>query len=588
MAIDIVAKLRLLDGITRPLRGVMGSFAQFTAAATGASVAIGGVALAADSVKKAMDFESQLSTIQALTGASNEEMAQMQTLALKMGSATKYSALEAAQGIEELLKAGLTPATVQAGGLEAALNLATAGELGLADAAEIMSTALNAYKDDGMAAADASNILAGTANASATGVEDLRYSLAAVSAVAAGLGVNFKDTNTALGLFANNGLKGSDAGTSLKTMLQNLQPGTKAQIEQFKELGLVTKDGANQFFDAKGNIKSLEQIAGLLRKSLGKLTNQQRMVALETMFGTDAIRAANILYKEGADGVKNFQKEMSKVTALDVAQKKMDNAAGAVEQFNGALETLQISALLPTMPLIKDFANAAAEFVEKYTPQITAAMERMVDKAKNYLSSHFTNNPEFQKLTTLEAQIQFVFKDIQKTISDWWGGSGKQAFTQLATDVTKLMIEVIKSQTPMIAEVGLEVGKALIAGVVEGIMSDPLAGSLFTSSTAGATGGGLGNMAAQWVKKNIFGASGDDSAKGHSSGLDRVPYNGYPARLHKDETVLTRGEAAEYREQQRGGGGGSPIMVTGNTFIVRQESDIDAIAAALARKLANA
>lgn len=587
MAIDIVAKLRLLDGITRPLRGVMGSFAQFTAAATGASVAIGGVALAADSVQKAMDFESQLSTIQALTGASNEEMAQMQTLALKMGSATKYSALEAAQGIEELLKAGLTPATVQAGGLEAALNLATAGELGLADAAEIMSTALNAYKDDGMAAADASNILAGTANASATGVEDLRSSLAAVSAVAAGLGVNFKDTNTALGLFANNGLKGSDAGTSLKTMLQNLQPGTDAQIEQFKALGLVTKDGANQFFDAKGNVKSLEQISGLLRKSLGKLTNQQRMLALETMFGTDAIRAANILYKEGADGVKNFQKEMSKVTALDVAQKKMDNAAGAVEQFNGALETLQISALLPTMPLIKDFANAAAEFVEKYTPQITAAMERLVDKAKNYLSTHFTNNPEFQKLTTLESKIQFVFEDIQKTIGEWWSNSGKQAFTNMVTDATKLMISVIKSQTPLIAEVGLEVGKALIKGVVDGIMSDPLAGTLFTTSTGGASGGGLGGMAAQWVKKNIFGASGDDSAKGHSSGLDRVPYNGYPARLHRDEMVLTRGEAQAYRESG-GGGGGRPVTINLGGVTINNDADVDAMCAKIAKALANA
>ncbi|PAD72459.1 phage tail tape measure protein, partial [Paenibacillus campinasensis] len=165
-------------------------------AALGTAAYIGGKSLG-----KAMDFEAQLSTIEALTGATEKEMAQMQALALKMGAATKYNALEAAQAIEELLKAGISPATVQTGALEAALNLATAGGLELADAAEIMSTALNAFQEDEMTAAQAANILAGTANASATSVEELRYSLSMTSAVAAGLGMNFEDTNIALGLF---------------------------------------------------------------------------------------------------------------------------------------------------------------------------------------------------------------------------------------------------------------------------------------------------------------------------------------------------------------------------------------------------
>ncbi|MEY8188654.1 phage tail tape measure protein [Peribacillus simplex] len=329
----------------------------------------GAATVAFSSVNKAMDFEAQLSTIKALTGASASEMKSMSDLALDLGKQTKYSALEAAQGIEELLKAGLTPATVKAGGLEAALNLATAGELDLAKAAEIMSTALNAYKDDAMTAAQASDILAGTANASATGVEELQYSLAAVSAVASGVGMTFKDTNIALGLFANNGLKGSDAGTSLKTMLSNLQPKTKAQTEAFFDLGLMAEDGANAFFTAEGKLKSLHEIAGLLQGSMKGLTDQQRMSTLETLFGSDAIRAANILYKEGAGGVKEFNDEMSKVTALEVAKEKMNNAAGAVEQFMGALETLQISVLTPLLPVIKDGATAMADWIENLKPE---------------------------------------------------------------------------------------------------------------------------------------------------------------------------------------------------------------------------
>ena len=376
MAFDLTAVLRLnsaqfnhgMNAARRSMGGMrtgVGEVAKQIGLLVGAAGAVG---VAFSSVNKAMDFESQMSTIKALTGATNDQMAQMQKLALDMGAKTKYSALEAAQGIEELLKAGLTPATVKAGGLEAALNLATAGGLDLAEASEIMSTALNAFKDDGMKAADAANILAGTANASATDVHDLRYSLAAVASVAAGLGLSFRDTNQALGVFANNGLKGSDAGTSLKTMLSNLQPKSDAAIDTMMDLGIMTEKGANAFFDAHGKVKSMAGIAGVLSKALKDLNPQQRQQALYTMFGSDAIRAANILYKEGAKGIKDFNKEMSKVTALDVAKEKMNNASGAVEQFKGALETLQISVLLPLMPVIKDGANAMADWVANLKP----------------------------------------------------------------------------------------------------------------------------------------------------------------------------------------------------------------------------
>lgn len=593
------------NGLAKKGVSAFGKIAKYGALAGAGVVAYAGVS----SIKKAMSFESQIASIQALTGATDAEMAKMQTLALKMGAKTKYSALEAAQGIEELLKAGLTPATVQAGGLEAALNLATAGGLDLAEAAEIMSTALNAYKKDGMSAADASNILAGTANASATDVHDLRYSLAAVSAVASGLGVTFKDTNTALGLFANNGLKSSDAGTSLKTMLQNLQPTTKKEIALFKKLGLVTKDGSNQFFDAKGNIKSMDKIAGLLRKSLGKLTNQQRSLALEQMFGTDAIRAANILYVEGAAGVKKFQKEMSKVTALDVARKKMDTAAGAVEQFRGAVETLQISALLPTMPLIKDFANAAADFVEKYTPAITKAIEKLVGKVKNYFQTNFTNNPEFQKLTTLESKIKFIFDTFQEDFATWWNASGKAKVEKMSGDITDTLGYALKASQPILdaaAKIGAAIGGSILKGMADSLAvsqgDNPLDrwlseqwnylfGYDIWGKNMGVTYDKDGNPRPYEAPKKAPAAktpkgtthSGSKGGFGHAGGLDRVPYNGYPARLHRDEMVLTRTEAQRYRESgATTAGGTSPIMITGNTFNVRQDSDIDAIARQLA------
>ncbi|GIP13986.1 hypothetical protein J1TS5_61560 [Paenibacillus macerans] len=655
MAIDIVANLRLLDGVTRPLRKAMSSFAKFGVAATGMSVAVGGVALAADSVKKAMNFEAQMSSIKALTGATDKQMQQVQALALEQGAATKYSAMEAAQAIEELLKAGMTTAQVQGGGLNAALNLATAGGLELAEAAETMATSMNAFKKDGLSASQTADILAGTANAAATDIRNIGYAIASAGGVADMAGVSFRDLNAAIGLMSNDGLKsGSDAGTSFKSFLMFLQPQTKKATELFKKLGIGVGK-ANKFFE-NGKIRSLDEIAEVLREATKGMTDQDRTATFLDAFGTDAVKAATTLYKAGAKGVKKFYSEMSTTTALKVAEEKMNNAAGAVEQFQGAIETLQISALLPTMPILKDFANAAAEFVGKYTPQITAAMERLVSKAKNYLSTHFTNNPEFQKLTTLESQVKFVLDDLTPVMGDALKLGGQLAtnvIAGLASEMTKGILNnpvlattlgvaaLIASPTPIGLTVALSVTapawfKALVEGTspvirqkeefnrqfsawekgiedatkreAEGKPAPGAAEGWYFSAPEPKSWGekalegfkdGLSDFTS-WVKhptisslkdySNNTGVSSSKGSfgKGHSSGLDRVPYNGYPARLHKDETVLTRGEAAEYREQQRGGGGGRPVTINLGGVTINNDTDVDAICAKIAKALAYA
>jgi TP901 family phage tail tape measure protein len=610
MAYDLVARLRLVDNMTAPLRratnqmsiaGRIGrsSFGGLSTAlgavATGLGVvttAAAGVAAAFTSVNKAMDFEAQMSSIKALTGASSAEMAQMSKLALDMGAQTKYSALEAAQGIEELLKSGLTPAQVRAGGLEAALNLATAGGLGLADAAEIMSTALNAFKRDAMTAAQASDILAGTANASATSVQELRYSLAMVSAVAAGVGMTFKDTNTALGLFANNGLKGSDAGTSLKTMLSNLQPTTKDQIALFKKLGLMTKTGANAFFDAHGKLKSLEQIAGILRKSLSGLTDQQRMMALETMFGADAIRAATILFNEGAEGVRKFQAEMTKVSALDVAKEKMNNAKGAIEQFKGAMETLAISALTPLMPMIKNLALSAADLTEKLnkwlgskqaqewgemlsnalsiiTPLITGAGLAWV-AYNTYLKAALISQ-RLMSIAMMANPVGLVVAGIglligagyllvknwdavKQSASDLWV-TLKNAFATGVNWVIGHLNRMISAMNNVLQHVGITIPQIPEMAMDYSVQQRKMA------------------EAKQARNLDIDGS--------HAGGLSYVPYDGYVARLHKGERVLTSGENERYSN----GGGGVTIAKLADQIVVREEADIDRIAVALAREI---
>lgn len=298
-----------------------------------------------DTIKTSMDFDAQLSAIKSLTskeginGMSRDEvMAQIREHAKELGQSTAFGNKEVAQGMTELIKAGISLKDVLGDASEAALNLATAGDLALPEAAEIMSTAMNTFgvKD----ATHAANILAGAANASATSVHEMKYSLSAVGIVAKKAGMDFDEVNTALALMASRGLKGSDAGTSLKSMLQQIEPATKPAVAAFERLGLL-KDGKNQFYNEKGQLRSLGEIADILHESTQGLTEQELNSLYKDAFGSDGIRAAQVLGEFTSESVKDMYNEITKVTAKEQSETMLDNLKGDIEQLGGAWENFQ-------------------------------------------------------------------------------------------------------------------------------------------------------------------------------------------------------------------------------------------------------
>lgn len=334
-----------------------------------------------DTIKTPMDFDAQLSAIKALipkegtNGQTRDEiMSQIRARAMQLGQDTVFGNTEVARGMTELVKAGVQLKDVLGDASEAALNLATAGSLDLAEAAETMSTAMNAFKVND--ATHAANILAGAANASATDVHELRYALAMCSSVASGAGVSFEDANTTLAVFAQNGLKGSDAGTSLKTMLSNLIPRTDTQVAAFSKLNLLTEKGTSAFFDQQGKVKSLAEIAGLLQDRLKGLTKEEQMSTLYDMFGSDAIRGGMILMREGAEGVTKMFEEMNKVTAKDVAITMLDNLKGDIEELSGAWENFQTT-------LMSGNANSG---LRSFVQELTDIVKLMTDGLKDGFS----------------------------------------------------------------------------------------------------------------------------------------------------------------------------------------------------------
>jgi TP901 family phage tail tape measure protein len=327
----------------------------------GATVALGAAFVA--SAKSAADFEKQMSAVSAVSGASASDMEALTKSALQLGKDTSFSATEAAQGIEELVKAGVSVADVMGGGARAALDLAAAGAVSVADAAEIASNAMNVFGLKGAEMGHVADVIAGAANASAISVTDYKFSLSAAGAVAAAVGINFESLSQAIAVMGSAGIKGSDAGTSLKTMMLNLQPSTKAQWKEFQKLGIVTADGANAFFTAEGKAKSFAEIAEVLKTSMAGMTKQQQLASLEILFGSDAIRAGAVLLEAGAEGFDKMAEAMGKVTAQQVAEERLNNLWGSVEKLKGSLETAAIMLGGLFTPALKKMADVANVYV---------------------------------------------------------------------------------------------------------------------------------------------------------------------------------------------------------------------------------
>lgn len=287
-------------------------------------------------IKRFADFDAAMSGVQSATHESAENMQLLRDAALEAGARTVFSATEAAGAIENLAKAGVSTQDILAGGLNGALDLAAAGELEVADAAEIAATAMTQFRLSGSDVPHVADLLAAAAGKAQGDVTDMSYALRQAGLVAAQAGLSIEETTGVLAAFASAGLLGSDAGTSLRTMLLRLMNPTGEVTELMADLGITA-------YDAQGNFVGLESLAGQLQERLGGMTQAQRDAALATIFGSDAIRAANVLYQQGEAGIRKWIAAVNdQGYAAETAAIRMDNLKGDIEELFGAIETALI------------------------------------------------------------------------------------------------------------------------------------------------------------------------------------------------------------------------------------------------------
>lgn len=318
------------------------------------------LALGAAGVKTAVDFEKSMNTMKAVAGVPGPELEKLRELAIKLGADTVFSANEAAAAMLELSKAGISTSDIMGGALANTLDLATAGDLELAEAATIAANAMNVFGLSGQKSKQAVDALAGAANASSADVSDLAQALAQGGLAAANAGLSIQETTAVLAAFADNGLKGSDAGTSLKTMLLSLVPTTTKAKEAMKELNI-------EFIDAEGNIKPIPAIFEEIQSKIGPLTQAQQQLALKTIFGTDAFRAASIALKLGSEGLGEYTAATDEAgTASKVAEGKMKGLPGVIERLKGTFETFLLTVGDDLAPVVEDLAKEIGKLLEAF------------------------------------------------------------------------------------------------------------------------------------------------------------------------------------------------------------------------------
>lgn len=341
-----------------------------------------------DSLDQVGDYEQSMNMFGAVTGASADEMKRAGALAKSLGgdlSLPATSAADAGKAMTELAKAGLSVNDVM-GAAKGTLQLAAAGGLDEAQAAEIAANALNTFRLSGDKAVEVADLLAAAANASSIEVTDAAAALKQAGSVYSsfqGPVVGAKDAlidmTTAIAILGNAGIKGSDAGTSLKqSLLQLAAPSDKAKglmVDLADSIG-VSGDIA---FDASGNMRSLKDIVGLVAKSTAHMTQEERNYNIATIFGADATRAIIALMDQGADGWDKMRKSVTKEgAAADLAATRMQGMKGALAGVQSQAETLMLEALEPLLPIITDILKSAGEFagslVGKVGPAVTSTI----------------------------------------------------------------------------------------------------------------------------------------------------------------------------------------------------------------------
>ncbi|MCD5042793.1 phage tail tape measure protein [Enterococcus faecium] len=317
-----------------------------------------GVGVAA--AKVGGDFEEQMSRVKAISGATGDTFEQMKQQAIDLGAKTAFSAKESAAGMENLASAGFSAQEIMKA-MPGLLDLAAVSGGDVALASENTATALRGFGLEASEAGHVADVFARAAADTNVEVGDMGEALKYVAPVANSMGISLEETAAAIGIMSDAGIKGSQAGTTLRGALSRLARPTKAMQDTMDNLGV-------SFYDADGKMKPLKTQVELLKKAFEGLTPEQQQNALVTLYGQESLSGMMALIDKGPDSLGKLTKSLkdSDGAADNMARTMQDNMNSSIEQMFGAFESAAIVIQKILAPTIKKVADAISGLVEKF------------------------------------------------------------------------------------------------------------------------------------------------------------------------------------------------------------------------------
>lgn len=473
--------LKAVDLVTSPVRRVFGLLKSPLVAA---GVTISAGAGIADTIQTYADFEAAMSEVKAISGATSEEFAQLTEKANQMGAVTKFTVSESAEAFKYMAQAGWD-AKEMMDGIEGLMALAAASGEDLGTTSDIVTDALTAF---GMAAKDSgrfADVMAKAASATNTDVAKMGDTFKYVAPVAGALGYSIEDTAVAIGLMANNGIKASQAGTSLRSLLTNLTHPVGQAEDAVKALGI-------SITNADGSVKPLSQTLQELRSKFSALSEAERAQYAAMLAGQEGMSGLLAIVNASDQDFADLTEQInnSSGAAQEMADIMMDNLSGKFELFTGALDSMKMS----LGEKFKPYLIEALDWLTNKVPDVENALltamnsfDRFVEKTKSKIDE-FTSTDEW-KNADLFGKISIAWDElVAEPFSDWWNGSGKVKVAGVARDIgvgigtaiSTGIMALMGIDVSSVVDEGSSIGRQFAEGFAEGMNGVSIAGALGT------------------------------------------------------------------------------------------------------------
>lgn len=364
----------------------------------GTVMGVAAAAVTAHVLKVGAGFEQEMSRVQAVTGATGKQLSSLTRLAMRMGAQTKYSNGEAAKAMYELASAGFTVGEMN-GALKGTLALAAASNIDLADAAEISSNALRGFRMDSDQATHVADVMASAVNRSSLEMIDLQYALKYIGPIAQTTGQSFEEITAALSIMGDAGIKGEQAGTTLRGGLVRLVKPTKNVREGLRDFGLTVKD-----LQGPNGLIPLGEIIDKIRKGSDDLSVSARNTALAQIFGTEALSGMVAIVNSSPEKFDKLSKAYRTADgdAKKAATTMQNNVAGAFEQLTGSIETVESKLFMKFRRPLREALVEATGLVNREGKEIEEFFDRVMAM------------PEF-KSADLKGKLQLLVDEVKKT-----------------------------------------------------------------------------------------------------------------------------------------------------------------------------